>query len=129
MAADIIKMKGSDGKVQYPVTSSEAVGMSDGSGNLDKTLATLEIKSVFKKPGKNLFEPSTWVLGEWLNTNGITKTEYENFGRTGFISIKEGQTLTASSKNSVYQCLAGLFDKNFNFIQGSTTEAAPQEKK
>ena len=41
MAADIIKMKGSDGKVQYPVTSSEAVGMSDGSGNLDKTLATL----------------------------------------------------------------------------------------
>lgn len=128
MAADIIKMKGSDGKVQYPVTSSEAVGMSDGSGNLDKKFATLEIKSVFKKPGKNLFEPSTWVLGEWLNTNGITKTEYENFGRTGFIPIKEGQTLTASSKNSVYQCLAGLFDKNFNFIQGSTTEAAPQEK-
>ncbi|MCZ8373665.1 hypothetical protein O6P32_13255 [Phocaeicola sp. KGMB11183] len=42
MAADIIKMKGSDGKVQYPVTSSEAVGMSDGSGNLDKTLATLD---------------------------------------------------------------------------------------
>ena len=46
MAADIIKMKGSDGKVQYPVTSSEAVGMSDGSGNLDKTLATLEGKTV-----------------------------------------------------------------------------------
>lgn len=42
MAADIIKMKGSDGKVQYPVTSSEAVGMSDGSGNLDKKFATLD---------------------------------------------------------------------------------------
>lgn len=42
MAADIIKMKGSDGKVQYPVTSSEAVGMSDGSGNLDTKLTKLD---------------------------------------------------------------------------------------
>lgn len=48
MAADIIKMKGSDGKVQYPVTSSEAVGMSDGSGNLDKTLAELDNQYLFK---------------------------------------------------------------------------------
>ena len=46
MAADIIKMKGSDGKVQYPVTSSEAVGMSDGSGNLDTKLTKLEGKTV-----------------------------------------------------------------------------------
>ena len=59
MAADIIKMKGSDGKVQYPVTSSEAVGMSDGSGNLDTKLTKLEGEMYNNFPIKNkYYDPS-----------------------------------------------------------------------
>lgn len=268
MAADIIKMKGSDGKVQYPVTSSEAVGMRDGSGNLDKKITTLEntklninpgknllnldscikgfyinregviteteyeyavtsyietkgndlvinqnVGNVFaalydknlnyiagtvvelnafgkvlqytegavyarftinyrhievqglkyqieygseptdyeefqplalvedikkeeefnknyietnfatQNPGKNLFDPNKWVLGEWITPNGIEEVGF-GIGRTNFIPITEGQTLTASSKQNIYQCRAGLFDKDFKFIKGSATEQA-----
>lgn len=59
MAADIIKMKGSDGKVQYPVTSSEAVGMSDGSGNLDTKLTKLEEQTIIFCKYKQSNAPSS----------------------------------------------------------------------
>ena len=44
MEVEMIQMLSETGEKQYPVTSSEAVGMSDGSGNLDAKLAELESK-------------------------------------------------------------------------------------
>ena len=41
MSANIYQMLDQDGNKQYPVTTSEAVGMSDGSGSLDKKLTEL----------------------------------------------------------------------------------------
>ena len=39
---DIIELQGGDGKVKYPITTSDAVGMPDGSGNITEKLHTLE---------------------------------------------------------------------------------------
>lgn len=51
--AKMIQFMSETGEKQYPATSSEAVGMSDGSGNLDSKLAQYAtIEDVQSKPGK-----------------------------------------------------------------------------
>ena len=80
-----------------------------------------------QNPGKNLFDPQKWVLGEWITPYGIEEVGL-GIGRTNYIPIEDGQTLTASSKQSVYQCRAGLFDKEFKFIDGSATESGLQSQ-
>ena len=84
MAADIIKMKGSDGKVQYPVTSSEAVGMSDGSGNLDKTLATLDDIHRLNEIGISSNKYLNWITEDVSNATEIDGL-YKTDGTIGFL--------------------------------------------
>lgn len=44
--AKIVQMKSGSGEEQYPVTSAEAVGMPDGSGNLNDYLKKKESQKV-----------------------------------------------------------------------------------
>lgn len=45
--AKIVQMKSGSGEEQYPVTSAEAVGMPDGSGNLNDYLKKKEGQEAF----------------------------------------------------------------------------------
>ena len=100
MAADIIKMKGSDGKVQYPVTSSEAVGMSDGSGNLDKTLATLERQKV--------------------SSNNSSETKVKDYSDGFYFCDKDNNVIAKITDNGI-QAICFL-DKDGNHIGKVTKE-------
>lgn len=116
MAADIIKMKGSDGKVQYPVTSSEAVGMSDGSGNLDKKFATLEGEMYNNFPIKNkYYDPSN---------GNETSESTRGYAITGKVYIKGSEKIII--KNAVenpYISSVAFFDKNKKFISSIVGES------
>lgn len=76
---------------------------------------------VFSKKGKNLLNPDTFVVGEWVMSDGYIGKIGFGIGRTEFIPIKEGESLTCSSTLGFSQCRAALYDKNFIPIPGTIT--------
>lgn len=78
-------------------------------------------KHVAIKNGKNLLNPDTFIVGEWVSTNGNLTTVGFGIGRTDYIKISEGQSLTASTNAHFSQCRAALYDKNFRPIISSVT--------
>lgn len=120
MAADIIKMKGSDGKVQYPVTSSEAVGMSDGSGNLDKKFATLgtqisnKIYDVLSTLSDN---DDITVYSGIIDENGADK-QWATTKRTEYISLIENTIVCATGIKTIpaNQSVVAFYNQDGDFI-------------
>lgn len=111
------------------VKTNSGIAISTKITELDAKISTLEKeneirannKFVFSQKGKNLLNPDTFVVGEWVMDNGnIGKVGY-GIGRTEFIPIKEGESLTCSSKLGFQQCRAALYDKNFISIPGTIT--------
>ena len=88
----------------------------------EKSLEIAKTNCPIKKNGKNLLDPKNYVLGEWVTSTGEFGSVGYGLGRSGYIPIKEGQTLTASSLSGFFQCFAALYDKNLVFIPGSLTD-------
>lgn len=80
-------------------------------------------KFVYAKQGKNLLNPDGFVVGEWVKSDGSIGAAGFGIGRTNLIKISEGQSLTASTNHTdgFFQCLAALYDKDLNVIEGSVT--------
>lgn len=78
MAANIVQHYDKSGNKEYPVTSSAAVGMSDGKGNLDEKLA--ELSSEIEKAGANMnpyfpfADTATFYTNE-ANKTGLSREE------------------------------------------------------
>lgn len=131
MAAQKAQLKDpTTGEKIYPVTSSACVGMSNGSGNLDKKLTELDsninvnlnrLSSMFGSYWNGELLESVEVIKKFYiqNSNGEQKTEPEptNGSCTDFIPVK-GSTL--------YTYFGGLkdargiaaYDENKSFIMG-----------
>lgn len=83
MATKIIQFADESGNKEYPVTSSSAVGMSDGSGNLDTKLATLS-----NEFSEGLVAYEDAPLEGWNSIN-VTKEITNVFGDTRIASKVE----------------------------------------
>ena len=74
---------------------------------------------VKEQTGKNILNPELFVEGYWPNSLGELVPVGYGIGHSPYIPIKEGQSLTASSKTGFFQCRALLFDENFEAIKDS----------
>lgn len=72
--------------------------------------------------GKNLYDPNDKdiLLDSWINFNGGI-SGYPGFRVSGFIPIKEGQTL--KSNKSVGNTYSALYDKNYNYIKDTAVNS------
>ena len=96
---------------------------------IKKTNAGANGRYVFSKKGKNILNPDTFVVGEWVMDTGCIGNVGYGIGRTDFIPIKEGESLTCSSKLGFRQCRAALYDKDFIPIAGTVTTDEETQKR
>lgn len=119
--ADIVQMKNFEDKKQYPITSSAAVGMSDGSGNLNSALSKIkndkQDKLVSGTNIKSLNNESIVGSGNIEVQNLIDKrlTDFRTYGRKkgSFVEV-----VTKSEFNEMKQFFLDLF-----IAEGILTEA------
>ena len=119
--AEIVQIKNPQGRKQYPITSSAAVGMSDGSGNLNSTLSKIkgdkQDKLVSGTNIKSLNDESIVGNGNIEVQNLIDKrlTDFRTYGR------KKGSFVEVPTKaefNKMKQFFLDLFIE-----QGLLTDA------
>lgn len=72
--------------------------------------------------GKNLYDPNCKdiLLDSWIDSIGNI-SGFPGFRVSGFIPIKEGQTLI--SNKGVANTYSALYDKNFNYIKGTAVNS------
>lgn len=94
-------------------------GRLDSVDIVDKTTDVKMQSYVKEQTGKNILNPELFVEGYWPNSSGTLVPVGYGIGHSPYIPIKEGQSLTASSKAGFFQCRALLFDENFEAIKDS----------
>lgn len=94
-------------------------GRLDSVDIVDKTTDVKMQSYVKEQTGKNILNPELFVEGYWPNSSGTFVPVGYGIGHSPYIPIKEGQSLTASSKAGFFQCRALLFDENFEVIKDS----------
>ena len=95
-------------------------------------IGAVEVKMqsyVKEQIGKNVLNPELFVEGYWPNSLGELVPVGYGIGHSPYIPIKEGQSLTASSKVGFFQCRALLFDENFEAIKDSILAEGIQGQK
>lgn len=112
MATNIVQMTDGSGNKQYPVTSAEAVGMPDGSGNLqnylNKRVTELNISVLYPTQGiggsnkYDLATAITQVPAEYRSIVGLKITFINN----------------ATSKPETWKYNGGTFTTTTNWVQG-----------
>ncbi len=113
MATNIVQMKDGSGNNQYPVTSAEAVGMPDGSGNLqtylNKRVTELNISVLYPTNGEggtNKYDLATAIAQ--------VPSEYRTI-----VGLKITFINNATSKTETWKYDGGTFTTTTNWTQGS----------
>lgn len=112
MATNIVQMKDGSGNNQYPVTSAEAVGMPDGSGNLqtylNKRVTELNISVLYPTNGEG-------GTNKYTLAGAIAQVPAEY--RT-FVGLKITFINNDTSKSESWKYNGGTFTTTSNWVQG-----------
>ena len=122
--AKMIQFMSESGEKQYPATSSEAVGMSDGSGNLDAKLAELEEKF---ESNNNLSYKYNLTLNKSIDTYNGSIVDWNGRAIVDYLfSIESSPSLSIDSEDILIG--SRYYDENNIFLGSSYTSKSKYVK-